>query len=243
MANIIVPNFESEEFDRIIEILSKYLNQSDVRESVITIAFQKYRNVKNLIEMSGDALVFTSRLVSWSLDYGEVETNVLAIDRVFAGVSLRLNNKEKTELETIMHNGRKRATERGVVDNQQTAPQPVVSRPGEFSLENWEGEQQEKLNDAFTKAFPTKQSLEQMLKFGLDKRLHEIVLEDSLKNMFFKLVEAADAEGWLENLIAAAIKQNPHFKTLLEQRNINPAFAKLPAQDSRADNPPRVKDE
>ena len=186
MAGIIVPNFESEEFDKIIAILSKHLDKPDVRDSVMITAFRTYPVVKNLVEMSGDALVFAIRLVNWSLDYGEVETNVLAIDRVFAGVSLRLNNEEKAELEKIISNGRERAKDKGVIDqevNQQITPVPVISQSGDFSLEKGNHPDSAEVKDNNTSS--TEVSLEEKIP----------TKEDYLKEIFKEITELLEVQS------------------------------------------------
>jgi len=66
------------------------------------------------------------------------------------------------------------------------------------------GQQRKKLADALIDAFPTLASLEQMLSFGLNKKLRAIAGEGSLKDIIFKLIETAEAEGQVEDLVRAA---------------------------------------
>lgn len=76
------------------------------------------------------------------------------------------------------------------------------------------GQQRRQLNDALIRAFPKKSSLEQMLSFELDKNLAVIAGGDALGAIVFRLIEAAEAEGWVEELIIAARKENPGNITL-----------------------------
>ncbi|NJO65546.1 MAG: GUN4 domain-containing protein [Richelia sp. RM2_1_2] len=71
------------------------------------------------------------------------------------------------------------------------------------------GKQLEKLEKALIEAFPDKVSLERMLTYQLDKHLSSIVGEGSLQDVVFKLIQTANTEGWVENLVRAARKQNP----------------------------------
>ncbi|BAZ22629.1 hypothetical protein NIES4073_35160 [Kalymmatonema gypsitolerans NIES-4073] len=71
------------------------------------------------------------------------------------------------------------------------------------------GQQRKKLQDALLNAFPTLASLEQMLSFGLEKNLRAIAGEGSLQNIVFNLIQAADSQGWVEDLIRAGCDLNP----------------------------------
>jgi|GEM_PF-3921669 hypothetical protein len=53
------------------------------------------------------------------------------------------------------------------------------------------------------------ESLEQMLRFKLDKNLRAIVGEGSLQKITFELIKTAIAQGWIKDLINAALKSNP----------------------------------
>ncbi|MBP5975439.1 CHAT domain-containing protein [Brasilonema sp. CT11] len=71
------------------------------------------------------------------------------------------------------------------------------------------GKQRQQLQLALIDAFPTTTSLEQMLAFGLDKNLRAIAGEGSLQDIVFKLIQAANSEGWAEDLVSAACDSNP----------------------------------
>ncbi|MBO3461222.1 AAA-like domain-containing protein [Aetokthonos hydrillicola Thurmond2011] len=76
------------------------------------------------------------------------------------------------------------------------------------------GQQRKQLQEALIDAFPTTASLEQMLAFGLDKNLRAIAGEGSLQDIVFKLIQAANAQGWVEDLVCAARESNPGNTTL-----------------------------
>ena len=71
------------------------------------------------------------------------------------------------------------------------------------------GEQRQQLQDALIDAFPNPSSLEQMLSCQLNKKLYEIAPKTNLKEIVFELIKKAEAENWVENLVRAALKQNP----------------------------------
>jgi hypothetical protein len=74
---------------------------------------------------------------------------------------------------------------------------------------NLSGQQRKQLQNALIDAFPTTAFLEQMLAFELDKNLRAIAGEGSLQNIVFKLIQAANSEGWVEDLVRAACDSNP----------------------------------
>ena len=69
-------------------------------------------------------------------------------------------------------------------------------------------EQYKQLNNALLGAFPTKDRLTQMLRFQLNKNLNSIVSSGSLQSMVFELIQTAEAEGWIEDLVTGAKKAN-----------------------------------
>ena len=77
----------------------------------------------------------------------------------------------------------------------------------EQSLGNW----YKRLNEALCRAFPTKPKLEQMLDYGLSKKLDKIVKDNNLDDMVFELTKIATAQGWLGDLIGAASEENSNF--------------------------------
>ena len=70
------------------------------------------------------------------------------------------------------------------------------------------GSQSQKLQNALIDAFPEKSSLEQMLFFKLDKNLNAIASEGNLSQIVFELIRRAEAENWVEDLVAAARRAN-----------------------------------
>ena len=71
------------------------------------------------------------------------------------------------------------------------------------------GQQREKLQLALIDAFRDKASLEQMLSFKLDKNLEEIASGSNLLEIVFRLIDKAESQGWVEDLVHAACKSNP----------------------------------
>jgi hypothetical protein len=91
------------------------------------------------------------------------------------------------------------------------------------------GQQRRILQEALIGAFPYKSSLKQMLSFGLDKNLDAIAGGNNLQDIVFTVIEAAEAQGWVEDLVRAAREQNPGNPALkaIAQELLNPNPGKL----------------
>jgi Trypsin-like peptidase domain/Effector-associated domain 1 len=70
------------------------------------------------------------------------------------------------------------------------------------------GVQLEEIWNAFLEAF-SRDSIAQMLRFRLDKRLDHIVAEGAFKTEVFELLERAEEEGWDVPLVREAYRFNP----------------------------------
>ncbi len=70
-------------------------------------------------------------------------------------------------------------------------------------------QQLKQLQRALINAFPSKSFLEQLLYYELEKNLNEITKDSDLQDIVFKLIQTAESQGWLEELIRAARKENP----------------------------------
>lgn len=71
------------------------------------------------------------------------------------------------------------------------------------------GQQYKQLVEALIEAFPSQQRLAEVVKFRLDKNLNAIAMGDDLQAIVFRLIQAAEAEGWVDKLIAGARESNP----------------------------------
>ncbi len=78
------------------------------------------------------------------------------------------------------------------------------------------GKQYEELVEALISAFPTKGKLNYLLRIELDRNLNNIVSEGNLRNMIFELIQTAEAEGWIEDLVIGARRANSGNPKLLE---------------------------
>lgn len=84
------------------------------------------------------------------------------------------------------------------------------------------GQQLKEFRDALMAAFPSYNKLKEVLRFGLNKRLEELVGTGALKRVAFNLIEEAEAEGWLHDLLQAARIQNPkNYKLLNFEQSIS----------------------
>lgn len=86
------------------------------------------------------------------------------------------------------------------------------------------GSQRKEFQDALINAFPNTTSLEQMLTFELDKNLRAIAGEGSLQEIVFKLIQAANSQGWVRDLLGAATNSNsgnPRLQSIAQKLSIN----------------------
>ncbi len=72
------------------------------------------------------------------------------------------------------------------------------------------GKQMRKLKDALADAFRARSQLEMMLRLHVNKRLNDYASENlPHPRTIFNVVDAADEEGWTEELVRAALEANP----------------------------------
>lgn len=65
------------------------------------------------------------------------------------------------------------------------------------------------ISAALRGAFPTRTALAQMLRFGLDRSLDEIAGPSNLSDTVFELLTAAEANGWIFDLVEIASQRAP----------------------------------
>jgi hypothetical protein len=71
------------------------------------------------------------------------------------------------------------------------------------------GSQYERLLEALLSAFPRPRDLRRMLRLKLGLNFDDVVQAGTGRDMVFELIETAEAEGWIADLVAAAREQNP----------------------------------
>ncbi len=71
------------------------------------------------------------------------------------------------------------------------------------------GSQYKQFTEALLDAFESQQRLTELVKFEFGKNLNVIAMGGDLKEIVFKLIQAAEAEGWTDKLIAGARESNP----------------------------------
>jgi len=71
------------------------------------------------------------------------------------------------------------------------------------------GPRYQQLQNALLKAFPNKNSLAQMVEFGLDENLDAISMGDNLTQIVFQLIGWSEARGQTAKLVAVARDMNP----------------------------------
>ncbi len=72
-----------------------------------------------------------------------------------------------------------------------------------------DGSQLEQLHKAFLSAFPTKGELERLIAFRFKTYLNQIVGGENLEDIVFHLIQWAEAQGFLRDLVIAARESNP----------------------------------
>lgn len=72
------------------------------------------------------------------------------------------------------------------------------------------GSQYKQFTEALYDAFPSQQRLTELVKYQFGKNLNVIAMGADLKEIVFKLIQASEAEGWTDKLIAGARESNPH---------------------------------
>ncbi|KYC40751.1 GTPase [Scytonema hofmannii PCC 7110] len=89
--------------------------------------------------------------------------------------------------------------------------QQELSQERDKSFQNQDviRQQRKKLHSAFISAFPEQSLLEQLLYYDLDKNLNEITQESNLNTIIFKLIQTAESQGWLLDLVRVAYESNP----------------------------------
>ncbi|MEM9923344.1 MAG: COR domain-containing protein [Cyanobacteria bacterium P01_D01_bin.50] len=71
------------------------------------------------------------------------------------------------------------------------------------------GEKLRELHNAITSAYPEKTNLEMMLFYELNQNLDAIATGDNMKAVVFKLIQWAESQGRLKELVEAALEYNP----------------------------------
>ncbi|MDY6901578.1 MAG: effector-associated domain EAD1-containing protein, partial [Cyanobacteriota bacterium] len=71
------------------------------------------------------------------------------------------------------------------------------------------GKERGKLREAIMSGYPKISKLKIMLSDELDRKLDKIVGGSDLEEVVFNLIETAESQGWLPNLIRAASEVNP----------------------------------
>lgn len=71
------------------------------------------------------------------------------------------------------------------------------------------GSQFKQLTDALIDAFPEQIRLAEVLRFRFNKNLNAYAMGNDLKAIVYRLIVAAEAEGWVDELIAGARESNP----------------------------------
>lgn len=101
-------------------------------------------------------------------------------------------------------------------------------RPVDHHAATHAGARLERLHAALLDAFPGKAELQQLVKFHLDQNLETIAGGENLSDITFNLLMWAEAEGRLDELVAAALHANPDNPSLKQFAQDYPLPAPLP---------------
>ena len=97
------------------------------------------------------------------------------------------------------------------------------------------GQQIEAFQSALIAAFPSYDAQKRMLRFQMNKRLEVIAGTGALKKITFDLIETAETEGWLFELLQGARKQNAGNQQLIEfEQSIGLAIREFDKEDLEA---------
>jgi hypothetical protein len=97
------------------------------------------------------------------------------------------------------------------------------------------GRQMEALRDALCAAFD-QDSLDQMIRFRLDRNRAALTPSGNLRTVVFKVIEAAVKEGWQSDLIREALSYNPGNLALRQFTEANPNLVRSNLED-KSGNP------
>ncbi|GAB1543381.1 hypothetical protein NUACC21_60550 [Scytonema sp. NUACC21] len=98
------------------------------------------------------------------------------------------------------------------------------------------GQQIEKLRDALISAFPEQSQLEQFVRFKFSQNLNAIAMGSDLKYIVFKLIQTAESQGWVKELIVAARESNPKNPELYVcAQELLPDESKINVQQTKED--------
>ena len=101
------------------------------------------------------------------------------------------------------------------------------------SLTSLEGDQFERLEQALLSAFPTQARLSRMVRITFNKPLQAIAEGSNHTERVDSLIDWAESEGWLTQLVAAAQQQNPGNPDLQAFiRSLSPTHSESGAQSS-----------
>lgn len=92
------------------------------------------------------------------------------------------------------------------------------------------GNQRRQLSDALIEAFPSRSSLRQMVRFGLDENIEAIAGGDNLKDIAFNLIEWSEANDRSAQLIVVARNENPRnlvLRSFAEEIGLAPSSSEV----------------
>jgi hypothetical protein len=93
------------------------------------------------------------------------------------------------------------------------------------------GRQRRQLTQALLSAFPKREDLAMMLSFGLNEKLSEVAGGETYSGVVFNLIEWAQSQGRLEELVTAARVENPGNPDLRDLADLfKPPEARQPSQ-------------
>ncbi|MEC4819923.1 MAG: effector-associated domain EAD1-containing protein [Scytonema sp. PMC 1069.18] len=76
------------------------------------------------------------------------------------------------------------------------------------------GQQYKQLTEALLDAFPEQQRLAELVQIQFEKNLNAIAMGSDLRAIVYKLIQAAQAQGWIDQLIVGAHEFNPNNEKL-----------------------------
>ncbi|MUG99360.1 hypothetical protein F7734_46570 [Scytonema sp. UIC 10036] len=160
------------------------------------------------IDLSGDPKTVVSQIVSVLSSYGRINEYQTALELFLTTIKEYIGYEQQAFIDQLLDKYHIGLNKNKIISSSEISlsETSINDLKEQKSLS---GQQQEKLRDALINTFPRKSSLEQLLWFGLNKNLDAIAGGGNLEDIVFNLIITAASEGWVEDLIRAAIQKNP----------------------------------
>ncbi len=190
-------------------VATRALATIDERQGVLALAGFNDQQMGE-IELEGSPNIFSLRLLNLLLDYNPLSEGKKLITSLLETVGAALGLDQQTTMTELV----------AKVNAYSPLPDPARGvGPARVPIQ-LSGSQMGQFYEALKHAFRSINDLRRMVLFELGKRLDEFADISNLNNAVFDLIQTAEAEGWVEELVYAARDSNPgngQLRALAEQ--------------------------